>query len=210
MKRKLFPGVVCIMLFVASVYPQSPQSQPQTQPQVYQAPIRLATDEAVENISRNMNDLTKSVEALNRGLKSFFESYTSSQGFRLSPKQQTLLMAFEILNRAEQRMANLQKMRLDIAERQTPMRLQLARIEDDVLPQSIDRYVSTRGTTNANELRNIRRTALEKERGELSRTLRSMEEDMRVIDDEIRETQSFIVGIRTRIFPELRKELSDL
>lgn len=207
MKRKFFPGVACILMFVASVYSQQPQTQPTP---YYPAPIRLATDEAVENISRNMNDLTKSVETLNRGLKSFFESYTSSQGFRLSPKQQTLLMAFEILNRAEQRMGNLQKMRLDIAERQTPMRLQLARIEDDVLPQSIDRYVSTRGTTNANELKNIRRAALEKERGELSRTLRSMEEDMRAIDDEIRETQSFIVNVRSRIFPELRKELSDL
>lgn len=205
MKRKLFPGVACILLFAASVYSQQPA--PQAYPGV---PIRLATDEAVENISKNMTELTKSVTTLNQGLKSFFESYTSSQGFRLSPKQQTLLMAFEILNRAEQRMVNLQKMRLDIAERQTPMRLQFAQIEDDILPQSIDRYVSTRGTTNAQELKNIRRNALELERGNLARTLRNMENDMQNIDEEIRETQAFIVSIRNRIFPELRKELSDL
>lgn len=175
-----------------------------------QPPIRLATDEAVENISKNMDRLTQSVESLNRGLKSFFQSYTSSQGFRLSPKQQTLLMAFEVLNRAEQRLVNLQKMRLDIAERQSPMRLQLARIIDDLLPQSVDRYVSTRGTTNAEELRDIRRNALNREKIEISRLLSTMESDMEKIDDEVRYTQAFIKNIRERIFPELEKELTGL
>jgi hypothetical protein len=175
-----------------------------------QQPIRLATDEAVDNISKNMDRLTKSVETLNKGLKSFFESYTSSQGFRLSSKQQTLLMAFEILNRAEQRLVILQKMRLDIAERQSPMRLQLERINTDLLPQSIDRYVSTRGTLNAEELKDIRRQVLGKEKTEISRLLATMAEDMVKIDDEITYTQAFIKNIRERIFPELEKELSDL
>lgn len=101
--------IALIVLFSTNLFAQQ-------QPTV---PVRFATDEAVENISKNMDRLTKSVEGLNRGLKSFFKSYTSSQGFRLSTKQQTLLMAFEILNRAEQRLVNLQKMRLDIAERQS-------------------------------------------------------------------------------------------
>jgi polyhydroxyalkanoate synthesis regulator phasin len=173
-------------------------------------PIRLATDEAVENISKNMDRLTQSVENLNRGLKSFFQSFTSSQGFRLSPKQQTLLMAFEVLNRAEQRLVNLQKMRLDIAERQSPIRLQLARIIDDLLPQSVDRYVSTRGTTNAEELKDIRRNALNREKTEISRLLNAMENDMQKIENEVTYTQAFIKNIRERIFPELEKELTEL
>jgi hypothetical protein len=188
-----------VFLLPASLRAQQPQQ-----------PIRLATDEAVDNISKNMDRLTKSVETLNKGLKSFFESYTSSQGFRLSSKQQTLLMAFEILNRAEQRLVNLQKMRLDIAERQSPMRLQLERINTDLLPQSIDRYVSTRGTLNAEELKDIRRQVLGKEKTEISRLLATMAEDMVKIDDEITYTQAFIKNIRERIFPELEKELSDL
>ena len=74
-----------LFAFATDFYAQPPTPAP--------TPIRLATDEAVENISKNMDRLTQSVESLNRGLKSFFQSYTSSQGFRLSPKQQTLLMA---------------------------------------------------------------------------------------------------------------------
>ena len=173
-------------------------------------PLRLATDQAVENISRNVDRLTTSVESLNKGLKSFLESYTSSQGFRLSTKQQTLLMAFEILNRAEQRLVNLQKMRLDIAERQSPMRLQLGQVNDDLLPQSVDRYVSTRGTTNAEELKNIRRQTLFREKTEITRLLFTMENDMSKIDDEINYTQLFIKNIRERIFPEMEKELGGL
>lgn len=191
---------VSIFAFSVNIYCQQPQP----------TPIRLATDEAVDNISKNMDRLTKSVEALNRGLKGFLESYTSSQGFRLTPKQQTLLMAFEILNRAEQRLVNLQKMRLDISERQSPMRLQLGKIEDDLLPQSIDRYVATRGTTDAQELRDIRRRTLEKEKLEVSRLLSTMDSDMFKIETEITYTQSFIKGIRERIFPEMEKELADL
>jgi hypothetical protein len=119
-------------------------------------------------------------------------------------------MAFEILNRAEQRLVNLQKMRLDIAEKQSPMRQLLGRVNDDLLPQSIDRYVSTRGTTNAEELKDIRRQTLAKEKNELTRMLSTMESDMAKIDDEINYTQVFIRNIRERIFPELEKELSGL
>ncbi len=178
-----------VFLFTNGISAQQPQQ-----------PIRLATDEAVDNISKNMDRLTKSVETLNKGLKSFFESYTSSQGFRLSTKQQTLLMAFEILNRAEQRLVNLQKMRLDIAERQSPMRLLLERLNTDLLPQSIDRYVSTRGTLNAEELKDIRRQVLSKEKTEITRLLATMADDMSKIDSEISYTQLFIRNIRERIF----------
>lgn len=188
-----------ILVFSTNLFAQQPA-----------VPIRFATDEAVENISKNMDRLTRSVEGLNKGLKSFFESYTSSQGFRLSTKQQTLLIAFEILNRAEQRLVNLQKMKLDIAERQSPMRLQLGRVNDDLLPQSVDRYISTRGTTNAEELKDIRRQTLTKEKTEITRLLFTMENDMAKIDDEINYTQAFIKNIRERIFPELEKELSGL
>lgn len=128
MTLKSFLIIACLLLCSSTSYAQQQN-----------APVRLATDQAVENISRNMDRLTTSVETLTRGLKSFLDSYSSSQGFPLSTKQQTLLMAFEILNRAEQRLVNLQKMRLDIAERQSPMRLQLGQVNDDLLPQSVDR-----------------------------------------------------------------------
>lgn len=93
-------------------------------------------------------------------MKKFSETFSSNQGLRLSEKQQQLLFAFEILNRAEQRLATLQTLKLTFAEKQTVLRLQLSRITDDLLPQSVNRYVALRGTTNVDQLKQIRRQAL--------------------------------------------------
>lgn len=166
--------------------------------------------EPVENMSRDISKINKSVEEFNKNMKSFFESFSSNQGLKLSEKQQKLLLAFEILNRSEQRLANLQRLKLDLTEKQTALRLQLARITDDMLPESLDRYVSTRGTTNAEQLREIRRQALMRERTELSSTLNDIFRSLQEMNIEINKTEMFLQNIRQRIFPEIEKELSDL
>jgi RNA processing factor Prp31 len=120
------------------------------------------------------------------------------------------LIAFEFLNRAEQRLLSLQNLKLSLAERQTAFRLQLARITDDLLPESIDRYVSTRGTTNAEQLREIRRQALQREKNDLSILLNEINNNLNEINNEILETEMFLKTLRRRIFPEIEKEISDL
>lgn len=143
-------------------------------------------------------------------MKKFFETFSTNQGLKLSEKQSRILFAFEILNRAEQRIATLQTLKLTFAERQTALRLLLARITDDSLPQSIDRYVSLRGTTNAEQLREIRRQALQKEKYELTKLLDELQNNINEINEEIRQTELFLKSIRQRIFGEIDKELSDL
>lgn len=163
-----------------------------------------------EVIANELVKVSRSVEELNIKLKNFSDTFTSNQGLRINDKQQKLLMAFEFLNRAEQRLVSLQNLRLILSERQSAFRLQLARITDDLLPESIDRYVSTRGTTNAEQLRQIRRQALERERGDLSNLLGQIQSDLSEINREIIETELFLKNIRRRIFPEIEKEISDL
>jgi hypothetical protein len=128
----------------------------------------------------------------------------------LTEKQQRLLMAFEVLNRSEQRLVNLQKLKLELSEKQTTFRLQLARINDDSLPESIDRYVSTRGTTNAEQIRDIRRQALLKEKFEITTLLNDMSRDLENINHEIRQMENLLRTIRQRLFPEIEKEISFL
>jgi hypothetical protein len=168
---------------------------------------RLA--EPVENISREMINVNKSIDNLNKSLANFFSSFSSNQGLRLTERQQKMLYAFEILNRAEQRLANLQKLKLDLTERQTVIRLQNARITDDLLPESVDRYVSTRGTTNAEQIREIRRHALSREKFELTSALGDIQNSLQETNNEIRQTESFLRNVRRRVFPEIEKELVD-
>lgn len=173
------------------------------------APDLSRLTEPVENISREMTSVNKSIENLNKSLENFFSSFSSNQGLKLTERQQKMLYAFEILNRAEQRLANLQKLKLDLTERQTAIRLQHARITDDALPESVDRYVSTRGTTNAEQIREIRRQALAREKFELTNALGDIQNSLQETNTEIRQTESFLRNVRRRVFPEIEKELTD-
>ena len=164
----------------------------------------------IEIIAAEMIKISKSVEELNKKLKNFSDTFSSNQGIRLTEKQQKLLVAFEFLNRAEQRLLSLQNLKLSLTEKQTSFRLQLARITDDLLPESIDRYVSTRGTTNAEQLREIRRQALQREKNDLTTLLFEIQNDLNEINVEIRETDLFLKNLRRRIFPEIEKEINDL
>jgi peptidoglycan hydrolase CwlO-like protein len=164
----------------------------------------------IEDIARELSKISKSVEELNKRLEKFSQTFSSNQGLKLTERQQKLLIAFEFLNRAEQRLVSLQNLKLNFTEKQTAIRLQLARITDDLLPGSIDRYVSLRGTTNAEELREIRRQALLKEKYDLTRTVAEIQNDLNEINEEIRQTDMFLKNIRRRLFPEVEKELLDL
>jgi hypothetical protein len=77
-------------------------------------------------------------------------------------------------------------------------------------PESVDRSITLRGTTNAEELRNIQRQALTKEKYELNLLVNEIQNSIRETDNEIRETESFLRKIRQRIFPAIEKEISDL
>lgn len=164
---------------------------------------------AIEDIVKQLASITKSVDELNKRLKMFSETFSSNQGIRLSEKQQKLLLAFEFLNRAEQRLLSLQNLKLSLTEKQTAFRLQLARINDDLLPESIDRYVSTRGTTNAELLRDLRRQALLKEKFDLTTAVSEIQIELNQTNEEIRQTSLFLRTLRGRIFPEIEKELSE-
>jgi RNA processing factor Prp31 len=164
----------------------------------------------IDLINFQLGKISSSVDRLQGNWKSFFDSFSTNQGLRLSERQQKLLLAFEVLNRAEQRLGNLQKMRLDSTEKLSSMRLQLARINDDLRPESVDKYVSTRGTLDAEQLRELRRQALLRERTELSNIIYQVQTDLDTTNTDIRTTEQFLREIRNRIFPEIQKELADL
>src|SRR5262249_21525794 len=161
-------------------------------------------------ITIELDKIAQSVDKMQANWKSFFSSFSTNQGLRLTERQQRLLLAFEAMNRAEQRLGNLQKMRADSTDAQSTWRTRLARITDDLMPESIDRYVATRGTLNAPQMRDARRQTLQREQAEANNMLNQLQQDLNSINTEIRATEQFVAGLRNRIFPELSRELTDL
>ena len=164
----------------------------------------------IDSISSDISKISRSVDGLTKNWKEFFDAFSTNQGLQLTPRQQRILLALEVLNRGEVRLGNLQKMRMDANEKLSTFRLQLARIEQDLLPESIDRFVALRGTTDAEGLRDRRRQSLNRERIESTNLINQVQRELDVTNDEIRQTELMLKNIRVRLFPEIDRELADL
>lgn len=165
--------------------------------------------EPIENISRETSKISKSMETLNERLKTFTETFSANQGLKLTERQQRLLAAFEYLNRAEQRLATLQLLKINLMEKHSSIKVKLTEIEDSLRPESIDRSVTFRGTTNAEELRNNRRQVLSREKVELNALSNEIQNSISETNREILQTENFLKSIRQRIFPKLKKTFTN-
>lgn len=174
---------------------------------VAQTPISSQSVQ-IENITEKLAAISKSLGQINERLQVFSETFSSNQGLRLTERQQTILIAFEFLNRAEQRLATLQKLKIEFSEKQSTVRLKIAETEENLRAEVIDK--SFGGTTNAEEIRVNRRRVLNLERSELGNLFEEIERNLRETDNEIRDTEMFLKRIRNRIFPAIDKEISDL
>lgn len=206
MKRSV--GLLLVFLFVlcSSAFAQTVRPQP-GQGSVGQT---YRSSDPIENISNDLSRISRSVEELNRNWAKFTSTFSSNQGLQLNERQQKLILALDVLNRTEISLANMQKLKLDLIERQSRFRLQFATVTDDILPQSLDRYVALRGTTDAEGLRDIRRQALAKEQRELAVVLNQIQRELDNTNDDIRRTELQVKNLRNQVFGEVERQLADL
>ena len=206
MRSTLLLAAVFCLISTVQGFGQQARAVPVPNYSVAPAAAGLPSDAMAVDIAR----ISQSVEAMNRNIAKFTSTFSSNQGLKLTERQQKLLFALEALNRTEANLMSAQKQRLDHAERQSRMRLQLSGINENLLPQSLDRYASLRGTVNAVELREARRLTLEKERQELSNTVERIQTDLDRLNEDIRRSELQVAAIRARLFGEVEKELADL
>jgi len=203
-KTKLIFLICLNFILLPALFAQTTFQSAASQPPVIQFPA-----DDLRSISQSIAKISQSLDNLNARMTSFSQTFSSNQGLKLDDKQKRILFAFEILNRSEQRLVNLQTLKLTLTDKLTALRLQLSRNTDNLLSESVDRYVATRSTLNAEQLREIRRQALNKERSDITGLISDSENSLRQTNDEIRQTELFLIGIRQKIFPAIEKELSD-
>jgi predicted nucleic acid-binding Zn-ribbon protein len=138
------------------------------------------------------------------------KTFSTNQGALLTERQQKLILALEVVNRLEVSLAAMQKSKLDLTERQSKVRASLAQIADDLLPQSVDRYVSMRGLLDTEGVRESRRQVLMKEQRELSILSQQIDRELFTLNEEIRRTELQLRTIRNQVFGEIDRQLSDL
>ena len=202
MKHPLLKVSLCVLFLSmigvgqASVAPQNRQST-------------TRSSDPIENISNDVFRTARAVESLSRTWAEFAKSFSTNQGLQLDDKQRSLLLALEVLNRFEVSLANMQKLRFDLTERQTNATTRIAQLNDDLLPESIDRSVSLRGTTDAESLRTIRRQTLTRQLREWQSLLGQITRELDNTLEDIRRTEFQVKNLRNRIFGELASQLGD-
>ena len=164
----------------------------------------------MDNISQEITKISKSLETFNKNMKEFMERFALTNGNQLSEKHQKLLLGFEILNKAEQRLEILQKFQIELVEKESAIKSRLAQIEMDIKPEGIDRSVTFAGTTKTEELRENRRQFLGSERNNLQNLISQIRSSLSETTAELRRTENLVQNLRKKILPQIEMEIADL
>lgn len=200
MKTKTLMFLVFVLFFPIQGFAQTNQPVAPPEPAV-QSP------NPVENISAELVKVSKSLQVFNKNFKAFLERLP--QSIKFSEKQQNLLLGFEILNRAEERVQILQKFQIELTEKQASVRTRLAQVEHEITPESIDRTIALVGTTKTEEYREGRRRTLEGERNSLRQLASQINQNLSDSSNELRLAAQFVKRIRDKILPQIEQEISN-
>jgi hypothetical protein len=168
------------------------------------------TPDPLQNISQQVNGISKSINSLNKSIKELLEKFAAGKGMQLSERQQKLLLGFEVLNRAEQRLEILQKFQIELAQKDGEVKTRLAQVDEALLPGSVERNTAFIGTTKGEELREGRRKALETERRSLQTLTGQISRNLQQNSEELRQAESFVNVLRRKVLPAIESEISDL
>lgn len=163
-----------------------------------------------DNISLEITKISKSLTSFNKRLKDLLDQFALNKGNYLNERQQKLLLGFEILNRAEQRLEILQKFQIELAEKEVAVKSRLIQVEQEMRPDSVDRNIAFVGTTRTEEFRDSRRRALESEKSNLSALLSQIQRNLVQTSNELRQAETLVLNLRKKILPQIELEISDL
>ena len=164
----------------------------------------------MQNISQQITGISKTMTSLNKNIKELLEKFAVGKGMQLSERQQKLLLGFEVLNRAEQRLEILQKFQIELTQKDGEVKTRMAQIDEALLPGSIERNTAMIGTTKGEELREGRRKSLETERRSLQTLIAQISRNLQQNSEELRQAENFVSVLRRKVLPAIEAEISDL
>jgi hypothetical protein len=165
--------------------------------------------ETLEQIRLDLKQIAKSLDTFNARLNQFMDGLNKYKGVQLSEQQQKLIFGYEVLNQTEQLAATLRKSLIETAEKEAALKRRLGLVETELRPENIERSIQLRGTTRAEEARDVRRKAFEDERNSLQSALAEIVQSRLQLTEDLRQTETFAQSFRKNLFSQIRNELSN-
>jgi hypothetical protein len=165
------------------------------------------TTDPLGSLSIDVGKISASVANLTRTFQAFVDKFEKVGGMSMTEKQQKLVLAMELLSRAEARVAVLQKSQADLTEKLNETRAKLEQNEIDSRPRNIDRSIAFEGTTETQELRENRAAKFMAERNTLTALAQQLESNLRDTAEGLRDAQTLVYRLRRQYLPQIEKEL---
>jgi len=196
MTKVFLLAVLSLILSLSDSIGQSPTATP-----------GYVAGDPIANISAEMTKVSANVTALTKTLRSFVEKFEKVGGITFNEKQQKLILGMELLQRAESRLAVLQKSQIELVEKLNETRAKLAQNEIDARPRNIDRSLAMEGTTELQELRDNKREKLQTERSNLTMLSQQIQSNLADTTEGVRDAQSLVNRLRRLYLPQIEREL---
>jgi hypothetical protein len=199
MKIKLFLAIAALMIFSQTAAAQNAPTE---------TTADLSRGIRIEELTVELKSISKALTTFNGRLNEFLDSLNKYKGIQISEHQQRLLFGYEILNQTEQLAATLRKSLIETGEKEATLRRRIGQLEIDLRPENIERSISTRGTTKAEEARDGRRRMLEDERNALQNVLTEIVKSRAQLTQDLRQTELFAENYRRSLMSLISNELS--
>ncbi len=167
--------------------------------------INPVADQAVLG---ELQRISRSIGSLSEAFRTFMERAENAKGGP-SERQRRLMLGMEMLVKTEERIANFQKLQVDLVEKQNENRGKLTLVETELRPRNIDRSTAFEGTTETQELRDARRVKLMAERTSLTGLLTQIQTTLTETQESLTDAQGQAYRLRRTILPQLERELTD-
>jgi len=207
--------VICVLtLFSAQSFAQSVERrQPGATSQGGEPSVSRPTNaNSIDAVVNEIDLLRKSLQTLNLRLREISERLPAPDSKQIgsNDKQNRMAPTLELLARAEERAGILRKQLIESMEKETVYKSRLAQMDEEIRPESVERALSGVGTTRTAEIREVRRRSLEIEKRGLESLLNLNIQSRARLEDDVRQADSLVSRIRTRLFPLIEREIEKI
>jgi hypothetical protein len=201
--RKLSLIFAFVFLMAAAVICCAQQSKTPPSPN---APFY--TTDPIPAIIKQLNDLHATVEALSRQVQAIAQKFETVGKGKVTDKEHKMLVGLDLLARAEDRVAMLQKTLMDYTIRLDEASGRLSQVEVELHPNAIDRTLNHTGTTVTDDLRDATKTRLETEKASLEHLIAQIHTNSAETTHSLQEAQQLVARLRAQFLPQIEGALS--
>ena len=179
-----------------------------------QSPTMPYTNQVADAaVLAELQKISRSVQSLTDGIKTISEKTEPAGGptkaSGLTEKQQKLVFSMDMLVKSEERVANFQRLQIDLVEKLNENRGKLAQVDIDLRPQAIDRSLAFEGTTQTDELRDNKRAKLRVERTTLLTLINQIQSTLNDAQESLTDALAQTYRLRRAVLPQIERELID-